>query len=332
MKNDTVERGTFCSRQGFWLSRCAVRPVAGRIRCKEGFGMQLTENVKVLGNGYFNFFVVGKKTAALVECGTRAGAVIFRDQWEQLDDKPEIKYIVALHSHFDHIGGYPVLKQMFPQAQLVASAPAKNILAKEKANKVSFAIDEGTSELYVKQGLLKTMPDVPAPETITVDVVVGEGDTLEVEPGLTIRFFEAQGHTPCSIAAYVEPDQVMMVSDAAGYRVSKDFVTPVFFQEYDAYIRTLEKLRAFPARVVGVAHGDTSVGQDVADFYQQAIKATEDGFAFIEKRLKDGTSEDELANELFGKYIIGGMALYPAETMRQMMYVLIKNVKAKLQE
>ena len=87
--------------------------------------MQLTGNVKVLGNGYFNFFIVGRKTAALVECGTRAGAAVFRDQWTQLEEKPEIKYIVALHSHFDHIGGYPVLKQMFPEAKLVASAPAK---------------------------------------------------------------------------------------------------------------------------------------------------------------------------------------------------------------
>lgn len=293
--------------------------------------MQLTENVRVFGNGYFNFFVVGKKTAALVECGTRAGAVIFRDQWEKLEDKPDVKYIVALHSHFDHIGGYPVLKQMFPDAQLVASAPAKSILAKEKANKVSFAIDEGTSELYVKKGLLPAKPDVPAPETITVDIVVGESDRLEVEPGLTIRFLEAQGHTPCSIAAYVEPDQVMMVSDAAGYRVSKDFVTPVFFQEYDAYIRTLEKLKAFPTRAVGVAHGEIPVAEEAGRFYEQAIKAAEDGFAFIEKRLKEGANDDELANELFDKYIVGGMALYPAETMRQMMYVLIKNVKAKLQ-
>ncbi|HHV75765.1 MAG TPA: MBL fold metallo-hydrolase [Syntrophothermus lipocalidus] len=292
--------------------------------------MQLTGNVKVLGNGYFNFFIVGRKTAALVECGTRAGAAVFRDQWTQLEEKPEIKYIVALHSHFDHIGGYPVLKQMFPEAKLVASAPAKNILAKEKANKVSFAIDEGTSELYVKHGLLHAMPDAPAPTTIPVDMVAGEGDQLEIEPGVALRFFDAPGHTVCSIAAYVEPDQVMLISDAGGYRVSKDFVTPVFFQEYDAYIKTLEKLMAYPTRAVGVAHGEIPVGDEAEQFYRQAIKAAQDGFAFIEKRLKEGATEDELANELFDKYIVGGMALYPAETMRQMMYVLIKNVKAKL--
>lgn len=51
--------------------------------------IQLSENVKLLGNGYFNFYLVGKERAALVECGTRAGAQIFAEQWGKSRISPE---------------------------------------------------------------------------------------------------------------------------------------------------------------------------------------------------------------------------------------------------
>jgi len=35
---------------------------------------QLSAKVKLLGNGFFNFYLVGHERAAVVECGTRAAA------------------------------------------------------------------------------------------------------------------------------------------------------------------------------------------------------------------------------------------------------------------
>ena len=93
---------------------------------------RLTDNVMVLGNGNFNYFVVGQKEAVLIECGTSAGVSIFARQWSDLENKPDIKHILVMHSHFDHVCGIPMLKDLFPAAQVAASPVTHKMLSHEK--------------------------------------------------------------------------------------------------------------------------------------------------------------------------------------------------------
>ena len=135
---------------------------------------QLTENVKLFGNGFFNYYVVGQEEAALIECGTSAGAQIFAGQWAALEDKPDIKYIVVLHSHFDHVCGIPMLKELFPDALVVGSSTAQKVLSKEKAMASAFNSDLYVSKSYLQAGFISEEPEAPACNTIPVDVVVGK--------------------------------------------------------------------------------------------------------------------------------------------------------------
>jgi glyoxylase-like metal-dependent hydrolase (beta-lactamase superfamily II) len=291
---------------------------------------KLSENVMVLGNGYFNFYLAGKEKAALLECGTRAGAAIFKEQWSQLQDKPEVKYIVILHSHFDHSCGVPILKEIFPEAQVLASATAQKLLSKERIVKDLYRNDAIVSESYIKNGFLKEKPDTSELDNIPVDRTVGEGDIVGLGQGLQLKILDAPGHSVCSIAAYLETDQAMFLSDAAGYRSSESEISPVFFQGYDNYMNTLNKLMSYPAKILGVAHGDIPLGDEVDKFYQQTIQAAEKGFEYIKNCLNEGVGEKDLADRLFKRYIKGGLAYYPEAMMLGAMQLLIASVKLKM--
>lgn len=291
--------------------------------------IKLSDNVKVFGNNYFNFYLVGKQEAVLLECGTRAGAAIFKEQWEKLEQKPEVKHIVILHSHFDHACGLPILKELFPDAEVLGSAAAQKFLSKEKIVRDLYRNDAIASDLYLKNGLIQDKPDTTELDFLGVDRVVGEGDILKLSDGLELKFLDAQGHSACSIAAYLEKDQIMFVSDATGYRSSKENISPVFFQDYDLYMSTLDKLKSYPTRAIGAAHGDIVSGDEVGSFYQETIQAAEDGFAFIKNRLNEGMDEKDLAKLLYERYIKGGLVYYPEEMMTGSMFLLIKNVKRK---
>ncbi|MCR4400056.1 MAG: MBL fold metallo-hydrolase [Syntrophomonadaceae bacterium] len=292
--------------------------------------IQLTEHVRVLGNGDFNVYVVGSREAVLVECGTRAGAAIFERQWEQLEDKPDIRYLFAPHSHFDHVGGLPVLKRMFPQAQVVASAAAQKILSKEKIVKDLFAVDAAVTEIYLTHGLLEADPQAQAPETILVDVVVGEGDTLAVD-GLQLQFLDAPGHSVCSVAAYLPQDQVLFVSDAAGVITGPREVSPVFFHDYAAYVATLERFATFPVQAVALAHGEIPTGPAAERFLRDSLAAAREGLEYIKRRLGEGASDDQIAGELFERYIQGGLAYYPVDFMTGAMHLLIRSTRAVME-
>ncbi len=291
----------------------------------------ISQNVMLLGNGYYNFYIAGQEKAALIECGTRSGAQVFAEQWAQLQNKPNIEYIVVLHSHFDHSCGIPILTQLFPNAKIVGSALSKKILSKEKIVADLFSSDEVAAENYLQQGIIKSKPVAAAPATMPVDIVVGEGDTLDLGGGISLKFLDAPGHSICSIAAYVEKDQVMLVSDATGYRLSDGSIAPVYFAGYSHYTGTIRKLMSYPTAITGPAHGNLVKDGDVGAYYQQSLDESQQSFDYIKDKLAQGVEEKALARELFARYVKDGLTFYPVSMMSGSMHLLINSVKAEIQ-
>ncbi|MEA1959750.1 MAG: MBL fold metallo-hydrolase [Bacillota bacterium] len=291
---------------------------------------KLTDQVGLLGDGFCNFYVVGGKEAALVECGTSAGAVIFAKQWAEVEDKPDIKYIVMLHSHFDHMCGISQLKKLFPEAQVVGSQVAQKLMSKERIVKMMFDYDVVVTESYLREGLIDEKPEAFQGETVEIDLVVGEGDSLRLGDGLQLKFLDAPGHSACSMAAYVEEEQVMLISDAAGFRSDTGQMSPVFFQDYGLYMNTIQKLMSYPTRIAGVAHGDVPEGAAVGTFYQQSLEAAEQAYEIVKNSLEKGIDEKALAEEMFNRYIEAPLSYYPSDMMLVSMQLLIENVKKTL--
>lgn len=289
---------------------------------------KVSEHVLLLGNGNFNYYLAGNKNAVLIECGTSAGAAIFARQWAELEDKPEVKTILVLHSHFDHVGGIPALKKLFPNAEVAASSSAQRLLSKPAVVKDIFVNDFEVSETYFAQGLLDEKPAPVEIETLVIDRVVGEGDVIKADDGLQLRILDAPGHSICSIAAYLPDDQVMFISDAAGYKGTRSKSSPVFFHNYEHYLDTLKKLSGYPARIVGPGHGGIVEGREEADeYYREAIQAAEIEREVIAAELASGKEDSQLADELYDRHIFGALALYPRKIMLGSMQLLIRRIK-----
>ncbi len=291
---------------------------------------QISPHVRLLGNGFFNFYLVGNETAALVECGTTAAAQIFQEQWASISDKPRIKYIVALHSHFDHICGLPLLLNLFPDAQVVASSAAQKTMSREDVMADHFRNDALVSQTYLKNGFIDKITDIGQQSgTLKVDMVVGEGDSLDIEPDLSIKILDAPGHSACSIAAYIPLDQVMLVSDAVGFAATSGVMPPIFFQGYDLYVDTIKKLRQYPTQILGGAHGELAVGEQVSQLYENSLASAEYVASWVMEQLQAGMSEDDLTSILYDKYMKDGLSYYPKEMMMAVMNLIIKRAKAR---
>ncbi len=291
----------------------------------------LSANVLLLGNRNFNYYVVGKTEAVIIECGMSVGVEVFAQQWRQIEDQPQIKSILVLHSHFDHVCGIPMLKNLFPDTRVLASAAAQKVLSLDKVLTSLGKADEVVSAAYFSQGLISSRPAPLQIDLLTVDQVVGEGDSVDLGGNLKLNILATPGHSPCSIAAYLANEQIMFVSDAAGYRSPDGLMSPVFFQDYDLYMETIRRLMTYPTEILAVGHGEVVVGKgQVQQFYEQSLAAAQEAFNKIRERLAEGEQEENLAGELFQTYIKGGLAFYPRNMMLGSMYQLIKNVKARM--
>ncbi|MDO4540992.1 MAG: MBL fold metallo-hydrolase [Syntrophomonadaceae bacterium] len=286
---------------------------------------RLSDNVILMGNGSFNYYLVGQDQAALLECGCTVGAGIFAEQYRRLENPPAVKYIVLLHSHFDHSCGLPLLQEMFPEAKVVGNAVCKKLLGKEKMVKLFFGIDGLVGQRYVEEGLVNEAPPTYDRDHLDVDMVVSDGEVLELGDGVSLKILETPGHSPCSISVWVEPDKVMMHSDATGVRLSPERIAPAYFGDYDSYLASIEKLMAYPAVACGGGHGDVIEGEaEVARYYEQARQCAAECHEDVAARLAAGEEADAIVEQLYAEGIGAGLEYYPKMVMTMSMKGMVK--------
>lgn len=289
---------------------------------------KLTENVVQLGNRHFNYFLVGQKDTAIVECGVTGGVASLKSQWDQLPGKHDVQYLVAMHAHFDHICGIPALQELFPGALVLSSKKAQKIMAKSKIIEDFFYQDDKMSEVLVGEGILPEKPELPSiRSSIAVDETIGEKDVIKLAGGVELEVLAAPGHSPCSVACYLPGEQVMFLSDAAGFQISDTEIFPIFFQGYEMYVETIKRLMGFPTRVLGIPHERIWVQDEVPFFYQRALDSAQQAFDSIEKMLDKGIDEETMARQLLSYYYKGDLRIYTPENIETCVKLLIQRVK-----
>ena len=79
---------------------------------------------------------------------------------------------------------------------------------------------------------------------------MAEGDVIPVDGVGNLKVMETPGHSPGSIALYLKEEQLMCLSDAGGYQIRSDFIFPIYFQGYEMYLESLNRMSTYPTQVL----------------------------------------------------------------------------------
>lgn len=303
----------------------------------EAFPRHISESVYLLGNHYFQSYLVRGECCALVEGGVTWSVPQVVAQLEELKIAAgELQYLIIPHAHFDHVCGIPGLKEAFPHLEVLASGPAASVLGKEKVITGFFNEDRSLIENLQKKGeSLEALPPalqqavqstkppalpavgfpvkpaVSPPATIAVDGVITEGDELDLGRGRILQFSLLPGHSPCSMAAYLPSEQVLFSSDCGGYPISEDTIFPMYFAGYEDYVHSLQRLSEIEASVLAAPHELLITGQEeISSYFRRSQASTAELYEFILKEFRNGKNREEISQGLFQKYYRGGMANY----------------------
>jgi len=129
------------------------------------------------------------------------------------------------------------------------------------------------------------------------------------------------------VACYLPGEQVMFLSDAAGFQISDTEIFPIFFQGYEMYVETIKRLMGFPTRVLGIPHERIWVQDEVPFFYQRALDSAQQAFDSIEKMLDKGMDEEIMERQLLSYYYKGDLRIYTPENIETCVKLLIQRVK-----
>jgi len=256
--------------------------------------ISITPNFYQLGTPSFPAYLSLGDDGMIIEGGTGATFAIIINQLKELGIEPErIKYLFLTHTHADHIGAIPRLRRIWPHLKVVASPVGEKLLTR--------------LDSY----------------TFGVDMVVKEGDRLDLGSGVSWTVYDTPGHSPCHISLHNEREGTLVIGDATGlYVPGKDSFWPNYFSSLEAYCDSIRKLASLPAQRGALCHYGVIEG-GVKRYFQKALSATESYHREMMVRLDRGEDPEEIALEK-ARWVNTLTDIQTFEVMLSLSRVLIK--------
>lgn len=247
------------------------------------------ENIKEVsgGKGGSAFLLIGEEKTALMDAGMAYCAPELIRNCQKAIGARQLDYIIISHSHYDHIGAIPYIRQVWPATKILGAEYAKRILVRPNALKTIRELSEEAARVF---GAGKLAPYKDA--DLSVDQVIVEGDLIDLG-GVGIKVIETPGHTQCSLAFLVNGN-ILFASETTGCLSRSGRMKPAFIRSYsDAVvsIRTCQKLD--PQYIVSPHYGFVSE-RDTPVYWEKCLQAVQEARAFILELAQRGCTQEQI--------------------------------------
>jgi len=242
---------------------------------------KITNNLYMLGIPAMPVYLMDAEKPAVFDAGLAfLGQRYVEDIKKILGPRP-LAYCFLTHSHFDHCGSVSVLKAKFPSLKVVAAEKAKHVLKRPNAIRLIRELTRAAREAAYDGG--RDAKENARFEPFDVDVVLHDGDTIQLSNDLTVKALDTPGHTWDCLSYYFPLKKILMCSEAAGVPDQTGEIISDFLVDYDRYVDSMRRLNGLDVEVVCLGHRFAFAGDDARSYIPQAIASCE---AFL-RRVED---------------------------------------------
>jgi 2-aminobenzoylacetyl-CoA thioesterase len=290
----------------------------------------LTPNFYLLGTPFYPAYLSLGKDGMIIEGGTSSTARLLEKQVKDLGIDPgRIKYIVLTHTHPDHIGAIPHLKQVWPHVKVIGGTVAAKMLRREEAVKEFLAIDRSINENLLIRGEITEWPDELENYGFQIDQEIKEGEQIDLGDGIVWTAYETPGHSSCHVSYHSANEGIVAIGDATGlFDPVRDIFWPNYFNNLESYCNSIRKLSKLPA-TTGVLCHNYILG-DFKHHLQKAMKSTENYHNKIMGRIAKGENPDKVMMEV-AKFTYTFTNLQPFQMIHDMNKLMLKRSMAAAQ-
>ncbi len=247
------------------------------------------------GQGGEALLIVGSEKTALIDCGMGYCWEKLLVNMETRLGERSLDYIVLSHTHYDHIGALPYIKNRYKDAVVVGAEHGAGVLEKPNALKLIKYLGEKAGELYSGK------PIELITENMKIERIVYEGNKIELGDR-SLLVLETPGHTNCSLSFFMEPDRVLFASESTGILANPNFVHTAILKSYNDSICSGEKCKTLIAKTIILPHYGMLPVEYNDQYWEQFVKDSEHKKEFILDLYKKGLTLEEMTEEYSKKY------------------------------
>ncbi len=289
---------------------------------EDRFPIQLDNNVLMLGNYFFNLFlVIGKRSTALFEVGVSGIVDTVIRQLEHLEIKPD--YIIPSHPHSDHITGLPGLAKKYPNARIIAASGAKEFNEHPKSLPLLMKEDRFISKRLADFNLIPGRPSLKKIPDLSDALIVDEKQSFDLG-GITLDLVKVDGHSPGNLMGIINDRKILFCSDSLGFHFPGRGYLPLYFTGALSYISNLNFISKFNPAIVCPAHQGHLAGEDAIKGIRESLDITLDTIKNINQSPLD---HDRLAQDLFEQSYKDEFTLYTEDNIKTCTSLLVKRAK-----
>lgn len=234
----------------------------------------VTERIEFLGRPELCSYLVKGDTYALLG---GAMAHVIPDMLTQLNDLEvdleRIRYLVILHSHYDHLGMAPYLVKQWPWLTVAISEVGARILTNQKAMKVIQGYNN--SMLQTTNSVDQIEPLNLAKEGFPIQFIVNGGMELDLGNRVKLQVIDVPGHSVCSIAVYFPREYALFPSDSIG-SLTEERILPMGSSNYDDFQESIDKLGKIKAEIICLEHFGALTPPEGIEFCERVKKEAKD--------------------------------------------------------